>query len=113
MSLPFCIASKFLNIEIFLFEPNMVIGRANKLFLNSCKKIFCYTKMIKNFPDNLRDKIIIINPLVRKEIYELKSSDDIQDKLTLLIIGGSQGANIFDKNLKNSIINISKKNQLK
>ena len=32
---------------------------------------------------------------------------------TLLIVGGSQGANIFDKNLKNIIVNISKKNQLK
>ena len=29
MSIPFYIASKFLDIEFFLFEPNMVIGRAN------------------------------------------------------------------------------------
>ena len=31
----------------------------------------------------------------------------------MLIVGGSQGANIFDKNLKNLIVNISKTNQLK
>ena len=33
MSLPFCFASKILNIKIFLFEPNMVLGRSNKLFV--------------------------------------------------------------------------------
>ena len=35
MSLPLCLASKILKIKIFLFEPNMVIGRSNKIFLRS------------------------------------------------------------------------------
>ena len=39
MSLPLCIASKILGIKIFLFEPNMVLGRANKLLLKLCEKI--------------------------------------------------------------------------
>ncbi|MDA8671328.1 glycosyltransferase [Candidatus Pelagibacter bacterium] len=34
MSLPLCLAAKILKIKIFLLEPNMIIGRANKLFLN-------------------------------------------------------------------------------
>jgi UDP-N-acetylglucosamine--N-acetylmuramyl-(pentapeptide) pyrophosphoryl-undecaprenol N-acetylglucosamine transferase len=33
MSLPLCIASKILNIKIFLFEPNMVLGRSKKFFI--------------------------------------------------------------------------------
>ena len=33
MSVPICIAAKILNIKIYLFEPNMVIGRANKFLL--------------------------------------------------------------------------------
>ena len=37
-----------------------------------------------------------------KNIYKLKSHYEIKDKLNLLIVGGSQGANIFDKDLKNS-----------
>ena len=32
MSLPLCLAAKILKIKIFLLEPNMIIGRANKLF---------------------------------------------------------------------------------
>ena len=46
----------------------MVLGRANKFFLKFCKKIFCYTDQIKNFPNNFKDKIIIINPLVKKNL---------------------------------------------
>ena len=33
MSLPLCLAAKILNIKIYLLEPNMVIGRANRFFL--------------------------------------------------------------------------------
>ena len=106
MSLPIILAARLLKLNIYLLEPNQVLGRANKYFLKSCKKIFCYSKKIKNFPDEFIDKIIIINPLVKKNIYNLKKSIKINDKFTLLIVGGSQGANIFDRNLKKSIVNI-------
>ena len=43
MSLPLCLAAKILNIKIFLIEPNMVLGRANKFFLNFSKKLICYS----------------------------------------------------------------------
>ena len=73
MSLPLIIAAKILNLKIYLIEPNQVLGRANRYFLNYCKKIFCYSKEIKKFPDNFKNKIITINPLVRESIYELNS----------------------------------------
>ena len=47
MSLPLILAGKLLNLKIYLVEPNLVLGRANKYFLNSCTKIFCYTEKIK------------------------------------------------------------------
>ena len=34
MSLPLCISAKILNLKIYLFEPNMVVGRANVFFIN-------------------------------------------------------------------------------
>ena len=113
MSLPLILAGKILKLEIFLLEPNQVLGRANKYFLSSCKKIFCYNEKIINFPKNLLNKMEIINPLVRENIYNLKSSGSIKDKFTILIVGGSQSASIFDMSLKNSIINISKKKLIK
>ena len=108
MSLPIILAARILKLEIFLIEPNQVLGRGNKFFLYFCKKIFCYTEQVKNFPKNFKNKAVIINPLVKKEFYELKSSNKIQEKFTILVVGGSQGAKIFDNTLKNSLINISK-----
>ncbi|MDC0436199.1 UDP-N-acetylglucosamine--N-acetylmuramyl-(pentapeptide) pyrophosphoryl-undecaprenol N-acetylglucosamine transferase [Candidatus Pelagibacter sp.] len=113
MSLPLCIASKILNIKIFLFEPNMVLGRTNKLFLRFCEKIFCYSNKIKNFPNKLKKKILIIQTLLRKEFYSIKPSKDFNDIINLLIIGGSQGAELFDTAINDSIIKISKKYKLK
>ena len=75
MSLPICIAGKILNCKIFLFEPNMVIGRSNLFFLKYCYKIFCYTDQINNFPKKYNEKLELIYPLLRKEIYnQTKSS---------------------------------------
>ena len=108
MSLPLIVAARLLSLKIYLLEPNLVLGRANKYFLNYCRKIFCYSEEIKNFPNNLKSKMIIIKPLVRENIYKLNQHSITKDKFNLLIVGGSQGASIFDKNLKNVIINISK-----
>jgi UDP-N-acetylglucosamine--N-acetylmuramyl-(pentapeptide) pyrophosphoryl-undecaprenol N-acetylglucosamine transferase len=113
MSLPLILASKLLNLKIYLLEPNLILGRSNKLFLNSCVKIFCYNEKIKNYPNNLKNKMVIINPLVKEETYKSKISFENKEKFNLLIVGGSQGANIFDKNLKKSIVNISKKYPIK
>ena len=113
MSLPVILAAQILKLNVYLIEPNQILGRANKFFLKSCKKIFCYTDNIKNFPNIYKNKIAIINPLVKKNIYELNSLNESKNKFTLLIVGGSQGANIFDKNLKNCIVNLAKTNRIK
>ena len=81
MSLPLILASKLIGAKIFLFEPNLVLGRANKIFLNSCKKIFCYNDKLKNFPSNFEHKIVKINPLIRKEFYEIKENNNQKKNL--------------------------------
>jgi len=113
MSLPLCLASKILNIKIFLFEPNMVLGRSNKFFIKSCEKIFCYSDKIKNLPNKYTTKITVIPALLRKTFYDVKKADAIDKNINLLIIGGSQGAKIFDTLIKSSIIELSKKYSLK
>ena len=113
MSVPLILAAKFLRIDIYLIEPNQVLGRSNRYFLKSCKKIFCYSDEIKNFPNMHKDKIIKINPLVREKTYNVDGNFENKKKFIILVIGGSQGASFFDKDLKNSIINISKKKTIK
>jgi UDP-N-acetylglucosamine--N-acetylmuramyl-(pentapeptide) pyrophosphoryl-undecaprenol N-acetylglucosamine transferase len=113
MSLPLCVASKICNIKLFLFEPNMVLGRLNKLFLNHCIKIFSYSNEIKNFPNKFKNKISLIPALLRKEFYSIKTADIVDKEINLLIIGGSQGAKLFDTLVSDSIIKLSKKYKLK
>ncbi len=113
MSIPLIFAAKLLGIDIYLIEPNQVLGKSNRFFLESCKKIFCYSDKIKNFPERFNQKIIRIDPLVKKDIYNAKKNLKDKKKFHILIIGGSQGASIFDRNLKNSIVNISKRNDIK
>ena len=113
MSLPLCLASKILNIKLFLFEPNMVLGRSNKFFIRSCEKIFCYSNKIKNFPSKYISKINVIPALLRKKFYDAKKAEDINECINLLVVGGSQGARIFDTLIKNLIIELSNKYTLK
>ena len=68
MSVPICLAAKILNLRIFLFEPNLVLGRANLFLLNYCEKILTYNKKIKNLPKEMSFKNFIIKPLIRKDI---------------------------------------------
>ena len=113
MSLPLCLAAKILNIKIFLLEPNMIIGRANKFFLNLCEKIICYDKSIVGFPKKFQNKLIILKPIIKKKYYEINFKEKVDKIFTVMIIGGSQGAKIFDKIIHESILKISKITSLK
>jgi len=114
MSMPLCIASKFLNIKIFLFEPNSILGRANKFMLPIAKKIICYHEDIKLFPKKFLNKIYLVKPILRKEIYSYKEniSKETPNVKKILILGGSQGAKFFDRNITELILKISKKLQI-
>ena len=113
MSLPLCLASKIIDIKLFLFEPNMVLGRTNKFFINFCVKILCYSDKIKKFPKKVKNKICLIAPLLRKEFYSVKIIENIDKEVNLLIIGGSQGAKLFDTAIRDLTIHLSKKYKLK
>ena len=108
MSLPVIISAKILKLSIFLLEPNLVLGRGNRFFLNFSKKIFCYSDKLLNFPKKYYDKIELIKPLVFKSFYKIKKSKDENKKFCFLIFGGSQGAKIFDELVLETMINVSK-----
>ena len=108
MSLPLCLAAKILGIKIFLIEPNMVLGRANKFYLKFSKKIICYSKNLINLPTGIQEKLLSIKPLIRKEYYYTNTYLKKDNLFTIVIIGGSQGAKIFDELLHKSFATISK-----
>ena len=113
MSLPVIISAKILGLKIFLIEPNLVLGRGNKFFLNFSKKIICYSDKLANFPRKYLHKIELIKPLVSKVFYEVKKSEKIKKKFCFLISGGSQGAKIFDELIKKVMVDISQEYSIK
>ncbi len=114
MTFPFCLAGFILKKKIFLFEPNNVLGRSNRFALKFSTRIICYQKNLKNFPIKYKHKKVIIEPILRKEIYNLeKNTINLKkDIKKILIIGGSQGASFFDENITELVVEISKKQKL-
>ena len=108
MSLPLCLAAKILSIKIYLIEPNMVLGRANKFFLYFAKKLICYSKELINLPKKFEHKQTIVMPLIRKKYYNTDNYHNESNFFTIIIIGGSQGAKIFDTLINELLVKISK-----
>ena len=113
MSIPLIVSAKILGLKIYLLEPNLVLGRTNSFFLNFSKKIICYSDKLINFPKKFIHKIEFTNPLVFKDFYEIKKNGGINKKFHFLISGGSQGANIFDKIIKEVMVDLAKSYPLK
>ncbi len=115
MSIPLSLASYLMKIKIFVFEPNSILGRANKLTSSFAKKIICYDKNLKRISKKHHKKIYSIKPLLRKEIYEYQKNvkKSLEDQKKILIIGGSQGAKFFDDFISKMIIKLSETQNLK
>ncbi|HEV2614053.1 MAG TPA: undecaprenyldiphospho-muramoylpentapeptide beta-N-acetylglucosaminyltransferase [Gammaproteobacteria bacterium] len=80
------IAAKLCGIPLMIHESNSIAGMTNKYLAKIATKIFT------GFPNVLPKGIFTGNP-VRAEIENIiKTSDDSQHKLNVLIIGGSRGA---------------------
>ncbi len=110
MSIPLSLASKLLEIKIFIFEPNSVLGRANKLILRFTKKVICYDKDLRGISEKFLNKIYLINPLLRKEVYKQPKNEKtiLDEQKKILIIGGSQGAKFFDEFISEMMVKFSK-----
>ena len=95
----FCplLAAIILRIPIVLYEQNLAIGKANKIFSSFAKKILF---SIDKDPDLKIDqnKLCLIYPAIRKQIYQAnkaKKSKTCVKQLNILVIGGSAGAKVF------------------
>lgn len=99
VSFPISFSSRFYNIPLVIYENNLTIGKANKKLLPYCKKILIGTKISETFPKIYKNKVCNVGVILRKEIinysYVKKSNND--KILSILVLGGSQGAEIFGK----------------
>ena len=71
------------------------------------------SKNLINFPKGMEQKQIIIRPLIRKKYYEIINYEKKDSFFTIIIIGGSQGAKIFDTLINEILVKISNKHSIK
>ena len=99
VSFPVSFASKFLNIPLVIYENNLILGRANKILLRFSNKIFLNAEKIKNFPEKYKKKICTVGSILSNNIinYSITNKKNMNKNFTILVLGGSQGAEIFGK----------------
>tara|TARA_Y100000768_G_scaffold362985_1_gene322227 strand:- start:341 stop:1423 length:1083 start_codon:yes stop_codon:yes gene_type:complete len=100
-SLPFCMASKVLDIPFIIYENNLLLGKANKFLLPFSKKILISYKELKGIKSKYFDKIIVTGNILNKKILNFNTATKKKPGklLNLLILGGSQAANSFGKKI--------------
>ena len=99
VSFPISFASKFFGLPLFIYENNVILGRANQLLLRISKKIFTAHELKNNFPSKFENKICQVGSILDKDIINsTKIKKNENNKLFLIsVLGGSQGAEIFGK----------------
>jgi len=111
VSFPTSFASKFFNIPLVIYEPNIVVGKANKYLLSVAKKIFLGKDIKEKFPEKYKTKIDVVGTIIAKNIVNyLNSGKKIKkENFSILVLGGSQGAKIFGKTVPMVINKIKEK----
>ena len=99
VSFPISFASRFFNLPLIIYENNMVLGRANKYLSSFSKKILLAKKITKNFPEKYKNKTYEVGSVLEKNIIDCLpfKENNIKEKFSILVLGGSQGAEIFGK----------------
>ena len=103
-SLPICIAASILKIKFVIYENNLIIGKANKFLLKFTYKVLVSNKELEGIPQKYMNKIFEIGNIINQEIinFSNKESKNIfNKKISILILGGSQAAQIFAEVLPN------------
>ena len=101
-----------MGVKIILYETNSVLGRVNKIFSKYSSKIITGYKDPMKLNKKYIDKTFYVGQLIRKNILSINIdlSKIKKDKINLLVLGGSQGANIFSKLLPKILKKLLMKN---
>lgn len=99
VSFPISFVSKFFNIPLVIYENNLMLGRTNRNLLPFSKKILLGTNMPANFPEKYKSKVYQVGNILREEIinYSAITKKNNNKVFSILVLGGSQGAEVFGK----------------
>ena len=115
VSVATAIAAKLLGIKVYICEQNARPGLANRLLSQLARKVF--TAYPDVFPQLAKKKIYMTgNPLREQVIDQSKqlkpNKYNETQTLTILIMGGSQGAKIFNDQLPTLLADIQDKHKI-
>ena len=110
VSFPISFASFFFKLPLIAYENNLVLGRTNKYLLPILNKLIISTKIPNNFPNKYKKKIEIVGSILNKNIIDYKfKKKELNKNFTILVLGGSQGAEIFGKVIPNVVNKLKEK----
>ena len=112
-SFPICVAASILRIRLIIYENNLVIGKANKYLLPLAEKILVSCKDLDGVPIKYSKKTYEIGNIIKKEIINFSQiiNENIEtNKLSILILGGSQAAKVFGEKLPYIFKDLSNEN---
>jgi len=98
VSIPVVICSWLLRIKTIIHEQNVVAGRANRFLAAFSNKIAVSFKETKDYFSKYKNKVVLTGNPVRKELEYIQKRGALdffgftEDKVTILVAGGSQGS---------------------
>ncbi len=99
-SVPTVMAGAHRGLRVVLHEQNAVLGRANRLLAPRADAIASSFAEVDGLKDEDRAKVVFTGNPVRPAIADLGEAPflrpDSESTLRLLVIGGSQGAEVFN-----------------
>ena len=101
-STPPIIAATILFSPFVLIDQNLIPGRMNRLFSRWAKEVYCHFQQSTEWLGKAKVVVTTGNP-IRREILDAKREASAkylglsQEKKTILIVGGSQGARVINE----------------
>ncbi|MDC0073257.1 undecaprenyldiphospho-muramoylpentapeptide beta-N-acetylglucosaminyltransferase [Alphaproteobacteria bacterium] len=108
-SLPTMIAGSRSGIITIIHEQNAVLGKVNKFLSSYVDWIALSFMQTKKIPKKLNKKCFMAGNPIRLSVLKNRKSYTVpkgSEKIKLLIIGGSQGANILSEIIPKAILNL-------
>ena len=92
-------SAAILRIKFFIYENNLILGKANKYLIPLTDKILVSSKELEGISKKYDNKIIVLGNIIKKKIIKSDKNKNFKKNknLSILVLGGSQAAEIFAK----------------
>lgn len=118
ISLPVIIFAWFLRINTIIHEQNVIPGRANRFLAFFAEKVAVSFESSREYIKNFSRKVVVTGNPLRKRLKILEKKDALEyfgfsnNKITILVSGGSQGSSRINSEFLKSVQLLENKDKL-